>query len=210
MSMDFLTDVVELFEKYNIPFEDANRYLYNEDGSLKSLDDPFVREFMDIVHSVFPLRDTASATVKNCLDISSLSDDELYDTLPDLLWDGYSSNDIVRTCFVVYEFEMEFANGGVEQYFVNTKGEHFFELIKCLLSIDATSYAEKCQNFIFKNNICDTTFLKYVDGISCDDIGNAYPYDEFEKDILTVYYDDPLSKYLIDYIRKHEEVFNNR
>lgn len=208
MSMDFLTDVAELFEKYNIPFEEANRYLYNEDGSLKSLDDPFVREFMDIVHSVFPIRDAASATVKNCPDISSLFDDELYDRLPDLLWDGYSSNDIVKTCFVVYEFEMEFANGGVEQYFVNTKGEHFFELIECLSLINATSYAEKCKNFISKNNISDTTFLKYVDDISCEDIGDAYPYDELEKDILTVYYDDPLSKYIVEYVRLNKNEFN--
>ena len=208
MSMDFLTDVAELFEKYNIPFEEANRYLYNEDGSLKSLDDPFVREFMDIVHGVFPIRDIASATVKNCPDISSLSDDELYDRLPDLLWDGYSSNDIVKTCFVVYEFEMEFANGGVEQYFVNTKGEHFLELIECLSLINATSYAEKCKNFISKNNISDTTFLKYVDDISCEDIGDAYPYDELEKDILTVYYDDPLSKYIVEYVRLNKNEFN--
>ena len=86
-------------------------------------------------------------------DLTKFSDDELYDSLPELLFDDENMSKAKKIVHIVYEFDMEFGNGGVSQYFANTRGEHTLELVSALEAVGATQYAKVCGEFIEKYNI---------------------------------------------------------
>lgn len=134
-------------------------------------------------------------------DLTNLSDDELYDALPEILFDDGLSG-AKKIAHIVYEFDMEFGNGGVSQYFANTRGEHTLELAEALEKIGATKYAKACDEFVGKYNIKPEDFN--------DNIKNyfkvaesMYPYDELENVIEEFYMIDLLQDYIVKYVREN-------
>lgn len=134
-------------------------------------------------------------------DLTKLSDDELYDSLPEILFDD-DLDGAKKIAHIVYEFDMEFGNGGVSQYFANTRGEHTLELASALKAVGATKYANACDEFIKKYNIKPEDFN--------DNIKNyfkiaesMYPYDELENAIEEFYMTDILQDYIIKYVREN-------
>ncbi len=131
--------------------------------------------------------------------LTDFSDDELYDSLSEYLFDDDLSG-AKKTAHIVYEFDMEFGNGGVSQYFANTRGEHTNELVSALEAVGATQYAKVCGEFIEKYNIKPEDFN--------DNIKNyfkiaesMYPYEELENAIDEFYMTDILQDYIIKYVR---------
>lgn len=64
--------------------------------------------------------------------------------------------------------------------------------------------------FILKNKITESSFFKYFNNDLCDGIECLYPYDELENEIMSIYYNDPLSKYIIEYVRLNKSEFNKK
>lgn len=134
-------------------------------------------------------------------DLSKISDDDIYDNLNEILFDD-NMNDVKKVAHIVFEFDMEFGNGGVSQYFANTRGEHTLELAECLEKVGATKYAKVCDEFIKKYNIRPEDFN--------DNIKNyfkiaesMYPYEELESAIEEFYMTDLLQDYIIKYVREN-------
>ena len=111
-------------------------------------------------------------------DLTELSDDDIYDNLPMILFDD-DANDTKKIARIAYEFDAEFGNGGVSQYFANTRGEFVLELASALEAIGAVKYAKSCDEFIKKYSIrpenFDDTIKDYFKVAE-----SLYPYKELE------------------------------
>lgn len=134
-------------------------------------------------------------------DLTELSDDDIYDNLPMILFDD-DANDTKKIARIAYEFDSEFGNGGVSQYFANTRGEFVLELASALEAIGAVKYAKSCDEFIKKYSIrpenFDDTIKDYFKVAE-----SLYPYKELETVIDEFYSTDPLQDYVIKYVREH-------
>ena len=203
---DIFDKVFSIVSKYNDESpENLKKILFNEDGTYR--EDVFGDVMKDIKNG---LSDSQNSFVPADLsDLSKLSDDEIYDELSFVIFGRDDLNEIQQIALVAYEFEMEFANGGAEQYFLNTRGEHLDELCECLKKIGADKYAEKCFMFINKYNVTSSDFAENDNGIDYKKIKSMYPYEELENAILKFYYDDPLSKYIVDFVRSNEDDFKS-
>lgn len=196
--------IMKICEENNLTTgEEMNAFFYNKDGTMREELSKMLKEAM---------HKNLSETSVNCVpvdlsDFSKLSDAEIYDEMSSLVFAVDDLNEIQQIALVAYEFEMEFANGGVSQYFGNTRGEHIDELCSCLRKIGAEKYAEKCEEFINKYNIKASNFSGDESDYDFEKVESMYPYEELEDAIMTFYYDDPLSKYIVDYVRANEEDF---
>lgn len=175
--------------------EELDKMFFDENG--KPNEELFGYSIDDLRNEILNLGKSFEPT--DFSNLSDFSDDELYDFLPELLFDDDLSG-AKKTAHVVYEFDMEFGNGGVSQYFANTRGEHTNELASALEAVGATQYAKVCGEFIKKYNIKTEDFN--------DNIKNyfkiaesMYPYEELEKAIDEFYMTDMLQDYIIKYVR---------
>ena len=196
--------IKEICDTHNVETdEDFINLMYNKDGTERAEFWEQLREFIKNEHSKIK----SHYVPVDLNDFSKLSDAEIYDEMSSLVFAVEDLNEIQQTALVAYEFEMEFANGGAEQYFLNTRGEHLDELCECLKKIGADKYAEKCFMFINKYNVTSSDFAENDNGIDYKKIKSMYPYEELENAILKFYYDDPLSKYIVDFVRSNEDDF---
>lgn len=195
--------IMELFEKNNITTPEEFMAFFYNDGTMREEISRELKKAMD--------KESTDVEVEleptDLSDFSKLSDDELYDEMGFIVFGRDDLNENQRICLVAHEFEMEFANGGVAQYFANTRGEHVVELADCLKKIGAVAYAEKCSEFILRHNISADDFSKIPKRSYWKKAESMYPYEELENDIMVFYYDDPLSKYIVDFVRANEEDF---
>jgi len=191
--LEFLMSIVK--ENNVTTSAELQKLLYNEDGSYRE-------EVVGCIHKELKENMEQSSNNTEPTDFSNLtdfSDDELYDSLPEYLFDDDLSG-AKKIAHIVYEFDMEFGNGGVSQYFANTRGEHTNELVSALEAVGATQYAKVCGEFIEKYNIKPEDFN--------DNIKNyfkiaesMYPYEELENAIDEFYMTDILQDYIIKYVR---------
>ncbi len=196
--------IKEICDTHNVETdEDFINLMYNKDGTERAEFWEQLREFIKNEHKKIK----SHYVPVDLSDFSKLSDAEIYDEMSSLVFAVDDLNEIQQTALVAYEFEMEFANGGVSQYFVNTRGEHIDELVNCLRIIGAESYAEKCEDFISKYNIKVSDFSEDGNDYDFEKIESMYAYEELENAILKFYYDDPLSKYIVDFVRTNEDDF---
>lgn len=176
---------------------DLQKLLYNEDGSYRE-------EVVGRIHKEMKENMEQTLNYSEPTDFSNLidlSDDELYDSLPEILFDDDLCG-AKKIAHIAYEFDMEFGNGGVSQYFANTRGEHALELAESLEKVGATKYAKACDDFIKKYNIKPSDFddnindyFKFAEAM--------YPYEELESAIEEFYMTDMLQDYIIKYVRGH-------
>ena len=201
---DIFDKVFSIVSKYNDESpENLKKILFNEDGTYR--EDVFGDVMKDIQNGLSDFQN--SFVPADLSDLSELSDDEIYDELSFVIFGRDDLNEIQQTALVAYEFEMEFANGGVSQYFVNTRGEHIDELVNCLRIIGAESYAEKCEDFISKYNIKVSDFSEDGNDYDFEKIESMYAYEELEDNIMAFYYDEPLSKFIVDFVRANADDF---
>lgn len=175
--------------------EEIQKLFFNEDGTFRE----------EVVgHIIKEMKDDMEQSSNNSeptdfSDLSKLSDDELFDSLPEILFDDGLSG-AKKIAHISYEFDMEFGNGGVSQYFANTRGEHTLELAECLEKVGATKYAKACDDFIKKYNIKPSDFDDNINDYF--KIAEAmYPYEELESAIEEFYMTDMLQDYIIKYVR---------
>ncbi len=175
--------------------EELDKMFFDENGKPNEALFGFSLEDLKTELSAFK----ASYEPTDYSDLTKLSDDELYDSLPEFLFDD-EMNDVKKVAHIVYEFDMEFGNGGVSQYFANTRGEHTLELAESLEKVGATKYAKACDKFIKKYNIKPSDFddnIKNYFKIA----ESMYPYEELESAIEEFYMTDLLQDYIVKYVR---------
>ncbi len=178
--------------------EEMDKLFFDEDG--KPNEELFGNVFSELQKELSVLKDNYVPT--DFSDLTSFSDDELFDVLPELLFDDGDLNEVKKIAHIAYEFDMEFGNGGVSQYFANTRGEHIPELVNALETVGATKYAKACDDFIKKYNIktedFDDSIKNYFKVAE-----SMYPYDELENTIDEFYMTDLLQDYIIKYVREN-------
>lgn len=175
--------------------EELDKLFFDENG--KPNEDLFGCSIDDLRNEIINLSKSFEPT--DFSDLTKYSDDELFDNLPEFLFDNDLSG-AKKTAHIVFEFDMEFGNGGVSQYFANTRGEHTNELATSLEAVGAIQYARVCGEFIKKYNIKPEDFN--------DNIKNyfkiaesMYPYEELENAIDEFYMTDMLQDYIVKYVR---------
>lgn len=183
-------------ENMDKPPEELDKMLFDENG--KPNEELFGNAFEKIKAEISNLNITYEPT--DFSDLSEMSDDDVYDNLPMILFDDDNLNDEKKIAHIVFEFETEYANGGASQYFTNTRGEHISELVNALETVGALKYAKACDDFIKKYDIkpdnFDDSMKNYFEVAE-----NMYPYNELETVIDEFYTTDFLQDYLIKYIR---------
>lgn len=201
---DTFNMLMEICEAHNAKsVEDVKNLLYNADGTRR---EDIWGPVLENIRNEMSENEIKYVPL-DLSDFSKLSDDELYDEMPTFVFGADELNEKQHIALVTYEFEMEFANGGVSQYFVNTRGEHIDELVNCLRIIGAESYAEKCEDFISKYNIKVSDFSKDGNDYDFEKIESMYAYEELEDNIMAFYYDEPLSKFIVDFVRANADDF---
>ncbi len=198
-----LLDEIEKFikELEGKSSEDFKEMFSSKDGKSKAA---LFGDFFAVIEDDLAAAKAASKST-DFSDLTKLSDDALFDCLPELLFGDEDMSEAKKTAHIVYEFDMEFGNGGVSQYFANTRGEHTLELAASLEKIGATKYAKACEAFIKKYNIKPGDFddsikdyFKVAEGM--------YPYDELENAIEEFYMNDLLQDYIIKYVRENADL----
>ena len=177
--------------------EELDKLFFDENG--KPNENIFGNAFEEIKAQASKFKSTFEPI--DLSNLSELSDDDIYDNLPMILFDD-DANDVKKIARITYEFDAEFSNGGASQYFANTRGKFALELATALEAIGAVKYAKTCYEFIKKYNIRPEDF----DDTNKDYFKVAeslYPYKELETFIDEFYLTDPLQDYVIKYVRAH-------
>lgn len=178
--------------------EELDKMFFDENG--KPNEELFGNAFEKIKAEISNLNITYEPT--DFSDLNKMSDDDIYDTLPMILFDDDNLNDEKKIAHIVFEFEAEYSNGGVSQYFANTRGEHISELVNALETVDALKYAKACDDFINKYDIKSDDFDDSIENYF-EVAEKMYPYSELEALIDEIYITDSLQDYLIKYIREN-------
>lgn len=176
---------------------ELQKLLYNEDGSYR--EEVVGNTIKEMKEDMEPSYNNSEPT--DLSDLTNLSDDELYDSLPEILFDDDLCG-AKKIAHIAYEFDMEFGNGGVSQYFANTRGEHALELAESLEKVGATKYAKACDEFIKQYNIKPEDFNDNIKNYF-DVAESMYPYDELESAIEELYMTDLLQDYIVKYVREN-------
>ena len=116
-------------------------------------------------------------------------------------------NEFEQTFWVVYEFDAENLNGGLCQYFDNTRGRDFNRIVDDLKVIGADGYASLYTDFVKENKI---NAEEFKDGVNEDweTRYNKYPYDKFDDAFGKLYMEEKaLDSYLAEYVRVNSEYF---
>ena len=177
--------------------EELDKMFFDENG--KPNEELFGYSIDDLRNEILNLSKSFKPT--DFSNLTDFSDDELYDSLPEYLFDDDLSG-AKKIAHIVYEFDMEFGNGGVSQYFANTRGEHTLELAECLEKVGAIKYAKACDGFIKKYNIKPSDFNDNIKNYF-DVAESMYPYEELESAIEEFYMTDMLQDYIVKYVREN-------
>ena len=150
-------------------------------------------------------------------ELIKLEDHDLYEAigariLAKIDFDNYESsfsalNEYEQTFWVVYEFDAEVLNGGLCQYFGNTRGRDFNRIADDLKVVGAEDYASLYTDFVKENEINGDEF---ADGVNEDweTSYNKYPYDKFDDAFGKLYMEEKaLDSYLAEYVRANSEYF---
>lgn len=116
-------------------------------------------------------------------------------------------NEFEQTFWVVYKFDAENLNGGLCQYFGNTRGRDFNRIIDDLKIIGADDYASLYTDFVKENKIAGDEFADdlYEDW---ETSYNKYPYESFDDAFGELYMEEKaLESYLAEYVRANSEYF---
>ena len=116
-------------------------------------------------------------------------------------------NECEQTFWVVYEFDAEVLNGGLCQYFGNTRGRDCDRIVDDLKKIGADDYASLYSKFVKENKIDGDEF---ADDLNADweTRYNKYPYESFDDAFGKIYMEEKaLDSYLAEYVRANSEYF---
>lgn len=116
-------------------------------------------------------------------------------------------NKYEQTFWVVYEFDAEVLNGGLCQYFGNTRGRDCNRIVDDLKAIGADDYALLYSDFVKENKIDGDEFANdlYEDW---ETSYNKYPYENFDDAFGKLYMEEKaLDSYLAEYVRANSEYF---
>lgn len=146
--------------------------------------------------------------------LSALTDTELYEAI------GYRAERAMKESFesgvdkgvatdeqIIFfslnTFDMEIQNGGLCQFFVNSSRAFASTLSEALEVVGALPYKELYDRFIADNGID----LDDLDAFDIDDVNDyaektkLYPFDDFDDRYYELYQSDPLSAYLVKFVR---------
>lgn len=154
---------------------------------------------------------------QNYLNMSAAELAELSDSkLCEVLWfridykvetEGFEVlNDNEKVLYTVEYFDMEYLNGGLCQFFVNSSRVVAPYVSEALRTIGADKHAEMYDRFISNNGI-DLTDLSEFDTDSIDKysvLSQKYPFDDFDDAFIKL---GLLRPYLEEYIRENLNEF---
>ena len=152
-------------------------------------------------------------------ELLALDDETLYFTINlRLLWelrwkksrDNYAEvhHGAKRVFYVVKQYDEEINNGGLCQYFTNPSRLATPYLLSSLNEIGASQYAKLFSDFLTANSIDVTDLSSFIikDLSEFAEQNKRYPFDAYD-DAFYALYKEPLSGYLIAYVRQHIDEF---
>lgn len=150
-------------------------------------------------------------------ELIKLDDHDLYEAigarlLSEIDFDNYevsfsALNECEQTFWVVYEFDAEVLNGGLCQYFGNTRGRDCDRIVDDLNKIGAEDYASLYSDFVKENKINGDEFANDLNE-DWETSYNKYPYETFDDVFGKIYMEEKaLDSYLAEYVRANSEYF---
>jgi len=151
-------------------------------------------------------------------DLVKLDDHDLYEAIGDRLLSkidvdknyeiSFSSlGEYEQTFWVVYEFDAEVLNGGLCQYFGNTRGRYCGRIVDDLKKIGADDYASLYSDFVKENKINGDEFANDLNE-DWETSYNKYSYESFDDAFSKLYMEEKaLDSYLAEYVRANSEYF---
>ena len=111
----------------------------------------------------------------------------------------------LRTAFVLFSFDAEIQNGGLDQFFFNSTSELAPYVADALMLVGACEYADLFAHACEENGIdpCDSSTFEDDD----EDDEDENLFDEFDDAYYALYEEKPLEPYITRYVRAHLEDF---
>jgi hypothetical protein len=149
-------------------------------------------------------------------DLLALNDEELVYAVVERIDDRYDNpiygaghdsrmSEVERNVQAVFLFDLEYQNGGLCQYFVNSSRTTAPYLAEALRMVGADKCAEIYQSFLHENSI-DPNDLDRFRCIKVDEYAtkiNLYPFSEVDLKLQQSFADEDPNKKLAAYVRAH-------
>jgi len=110
----------------------------------------------------------------------------------------------LRTAFVLFSFDAEIQNGGLDQFFFNSTSELAPYVADSLMLVGAREYADLFIRSCKENGIDPSDPYTFEEN---DDTEDEDLFDEFNDDYYALYEEKPLEPYITRYARTHLEDF---
>lgn len=140
----------------------------------------------------------------------ALTDDELYERIffQNLIgMDGPEDSDASeeqKLIYVLMEFEMEVANGGLCQFFVNSSSQCAPYVSDALEKIGAVNIQKRYDDFLAENGIDVHDLSSFKTDVEFIEQAERYDFDSFDD---RFYSDDDIQGLIVSYIREHIDAF---
>ena len=206
-SLEDNKELDERFSEYCEYLEEKTEVLFNEDGNIIEIKfaDDFVEdeELLDEIEEYFGNLTELENQPVNFKNLENHTDDQVLDFIVDEFFVGLvPNNEVQQIIYFVCEFYVDFNEGGVAQYFVNTKSGNVFQLIYALECMGAQKYAAAINDFCGDNDITEEAFITIVDDY-WETAEELFPYDELQRSIERLNQEIPLEEYLIKFVREN-------
>ena len=206
-SLEDNKELDERFSEYCEYLEEKTEVLFNEDGNIIEIKfaDDFVEdeELLDEIEEYFGNLTELENQPVNFKNLENHTDDQVLDFIVDEFFVGLvPNNEVQQIIYFVCEFYVDFNEGGVAQYFVNTKSGNVFQLIYALECMGAKKYAAAINDFCGDNDITEEAFITIVDDY-WETAEDLFPYDELQRSIERLNQEIPLEEYLIKFVREN-------
>lgn len=200
-SLEDNKELNERFEKYTEYVWEKTDVVFDSDGAIKEIKiaDDFVEDeaLLEEIDEFFYEQDILERQPVNLNNLEDHTDAQVLDFITEELFVGMVlDNEVKEIGFYSNEFCLEFNEGGISQYLVNTKGEHISQLIYALECLGAVEYAEAFEEFVEDNDVTAIDF----DEEYCV-VGEIYG--ALQNKIEKLNHFDPLADYIIKFVREN-------
>ena len=200
-SLEDNKELNERFEKYTEYVWEKTDVVFDSDGAIKEIKiaDDFVEDeaLLEEIDEFFYEQDMLERQPVNLNNLEDHTDAQVLDFITEELFvDMVLDNEVKEIGFYSNEFNLEFNEGGISQYLVNTKGEHISQLIYALECLGAVEYAEAFKEFVEDNDVTAIDF----DEEYCA-VGEIYG--ALQNTIEKLNQFDPLEDYIIKFVREN-------
>jgi hypothetical protein len=119
--------------------------------------------------------------------------------------DDSKASEEQKLVYVLMEFEMEVANGGLCQFFVNSSSECAPYVSDALEKVGAVNIKKRYDGFLAENGIDVKDLSSFKTDVEFIEQAERYDFDSFDDNF---YSDDDIQKLIVNYIREHIDAFS--